>query len=257
MKKILATILISAVAFSSGFAASTKVQVTVTQDRGLIIELNGEKQNLVDGSGATVYPLVYKGSTYVPLKAVSSMLGAEVDFDAKANKVILKSGEAAENSAPNLDSKTAGAIDIGEFPIFAEGQPDLGRYHYSANFKAINLKSGGVKLNTGDTTMGALFYVTDGSAGLYTKYTDYYTNNLYSSFKGTIARTDEFKSYSGEMNVTIKDAVTGKVLVDEIKVGPSSLPVEIEADLKGVKVVRVEVKGLPLSGAIVTGKFIK
>lgn len=51
--------------------------------------LNGAKWQPTDANGKKVEPITYKGTTYVPLRAVSQALGVPVDYDGTKKQVIL------------------------------------------------------------------------------------------------------------------------------------------------------------------------
>ena len=58
------------------------------------VKLDGETQVMYDGNGDRVYPINYKGTTYLPIRAVSNMLGIDVNWDGATKTVLLgKTGE--------------------------------------------------------------------------------------------------------------------------------------------------------------------
>ena len=57
--------------------------------RGIVITLDGEKLALTDANGAAVEPFIYNGTTYLPLRAVATALGLDVDWDGDTSTVIL------------------------------------------------------------------------------------------------------------------------------------------------------------------------
>lgn len=78
--------LIVAAAIMAGFtlgasSANVRQTVTATVCPDLNIEVDGAKKSLKDAAGNPVYPIVYKGSTYVPLRAIGDLLGVGVDWD--------------------------------------------------------------------------------------------------------------------------------------------------------------------------------
>ena len=50
---------------------------------GITIYLNGQKQVATDVNGKTVEPLIYQGTTYVPIRAVSEWLGKTVTWQGR------------------------------------------------------------------------------------------------------------------------------------------------------------------------------
>lgn len=69
-----------------GTAAATvaKQQVTISYN-DIKVTLNGENVNLVDVNGNAVEPFIISGTTYLPLRAIATALGLDVQWDS-ANK---------------------------------------------------------------------------------------------------------------------------------------------------------------------------
>ena len=83
MKKLVTTFLILAIIFAFTAATATAEparNVTATVDPGITITLNGVSQGLRNAQGESVYPILYGGSTYLPLRAIASLLGVQVDW---------------------------------------------------------------------------------------------------------------------------------------------------------------------------------
>lgn len=85
MKKLLKGYIIgflcAAVLFSSiSYAANTTTLYDVITN-GVKIVLDGHKLNPTDANGKTVEPIIYNGTTYLPVRAVASALGKAVYWD--------------------------------------------------------------------------------------------------------------------------------------------------------------------------------
>lgn len=72
-------------------AATKYVTIKAQLREDVKIEYNGRIASLYDANGNVVYPIMYNGTTYIPVRATSSLLGLSVDWDGKNSKVILKS----------------------------------------------------------------------------------------------------------------------------------------------------------------------
>lgn len=70
-----------------GLASNMTKKIDVTY--GISIYFNGEKQNLVDGAGNSVAPFVYNGTTYVPIRAISNLFGADILYDSENNSALI------------------------------------------------------------------------------------------------------------------------------------------------------------------------
>lgn len=70
-------------------AADTLKEISAYLNYGITIKYNGEVQNPTDAGGNRVYPISYNGTTYLPVRAVSNMLGIGVDWDGATQTVLL------------------------------------------------------------------------------------------------------------------------------------------------------------------------
>ncbi len=80
------------------FAAGSKQTWNDVLVGGITIELDGETIQPTDENGNSVDPVIYDGTTYLPVRAVASALGLEVKWDGSTRTVILNSdmGEKTE-----------------------------------------------------------------------------------------------------------------------------------------------------------------
>lgn len=77
-------------AFTLGAAASIGVKdITATLRPDITVKVDGESQTLYDKNGDVVYPLMYNGSTYLPIRAISTLLDQDVVWDSKTQTVSL------------------------------------------------------------------------------------------------------------------------------------------------------------------------
>ncbi|QTH45150.1 hypothetical protein J4772_12510 [Cohnella sp. LGH] len=99
-KKLLAGVIGLSMLASMGagaYAASNLQEIKAYLNSGLKFKVDGVPVQLRDGNGSTVLPITYKGTTYLPVRAVSDTLGVAVNYDAKAGTVHL--GERSEGVA--------------------------------------------------------------------------------------------------------------------------------------------------------------
>lgn len=83
-----------ALAFCVGLAASASAaeSVTATLDRQLRVTCDGAELAFTDAQGNAVYPIVYRGTTYLPDYAMAGLFGLNITYDAAANTVELTDG---------------------------------------------------------------------------------------------------------------------------------------------------------------------
>lgn len=73
-----------------GTAAATVGRQTVAVDYNNIkVTLDGKQVNLVDANGKAVEPFAINGTTYLPIRAVATALGLDVDWNAATTTAVL------------------------------------------------------------------------------------------------------------------------------------------------------------------------
>jgi len=82
---IIATVL--TLALTATGALSLRIQVTLSPD--VTVTLNGVKQDFMDANGNAVYPILYEGTTYLPVRAVAGLTGYDVKWDGETKTVYL------------------------------------------------------------------------------------------------------------------------------------------------------------------------
>lgn len=85
---------IAAFALASAFALGTVADDITQEITALIcphytVILDGEVQSFTDANGASVYPINYNGTTYLPIRALSGAFGADVAWDGATNTITL------------------------------------------------------------------------------------------------------------------------------------------------------------------------
>jgi len=94
VRSLVVMILIGVLMITAVAAAPSLIQATLSPD--ITVKYNGAEQTMKDISGTVVYPISYNGTTYVPLRAVGTMLGIGVEWESSTRTVLLgnTSGEA-------------------------------------------------------------------------------------------------------------------------------------------------------------------
>ena len=92
-------------------AASQSNSVTATFRPDVTLKVNGTTYTVRDTTGVKVSPLIYNGTTYLPLSSLGQLLGAEVSWDNDSQTVIIHDDDAGyigEAKAKELALKHAG-----------------------------------------------------------------------------------------------------------------------------------------------------
>ena len=87
----------SAIAVDDSYAASAYTPLPSTVSAYLkpdvLIMFDFVMQTFQDVNGATVYPIIYNGSTYLPIRAISKLMKEPVEWDRFTKTVIIGDGE--------------------------------------------------------------------------------------------------------------------------------------------------------------------
>lgn len=74
-------------------------------DPGITVKYNGEVQTMKTATGAVVYPMIDGGTTYLPIRAVSNMLGLDVDWEQSTQTVKLTNTAKEKITVTGMDGK--------------------------------------------------------------------------------------------------------------------------------------------------------
>lgn len=120
---------------SIGYAANTTTLYNVLLE-GVKIVVDGQKINPTDANGNTVEPIIYNGTTYLPVRAVANAIGKAVYWDGPNYTVYLGNMEgkleyptamlkdmtsigsqfkSASNLTDNYDNQYSGALEISKY----------------------------------------------------------------------------------------------------------------------------------------------
>lgn len=98
-KRILSLVLSVALCASLTVSAFAAESVNATVNRTVKVTYNGVEQAFANEKGEAVYPVVYNSTTYLPIRAVSNLLGLGVKYE-NGTVVLTSGGEVKQNTAP-------------------------------------------------------------------------------------------------------------------------------------------------------------
>jgi len=123
----LLAIILAAILSASALGAAANENIQAILSRDIKITYDGVIQDFRDAAGNRVYPLIYNGTTYLPVRAVCGMVGLDVEWDGAARTVILTSG--APGAAVRL-------IDVGTANYGVTATTDMSLFpEYGSGFK--------------------------------------------------------------------------------------------------------------------------
>lgn len=141
-KRIPAVILMFTLFASSAFAVSTySKSINVTY--GITLSIDGRTPTLTDADGIEVQPFVYQGTTYVPIRAVSENLGADVSYDQNLKRAVISSNKDNEKymyflaQAGNA-ANTIQGFNMSYLAMWLSHTTLQGRFYYTASKVSIS-----------------------------------------------------------------------------------------------------------------------
>ena len=90
-------------------AAAKVKNISVDIHSDFTIVVDGAVQVFKDAAGNRVYPMLYSGSTYLPLRAIGGLMGKSVAWDGKTQTVTLSSPPSGGNQVTDADSFSGGS----------------------------------------------------------------------------------------------------------------------------------------------------
>ncbi|MDO4754520.1 MAG: stalk domain-containing protein [Bacillota bacterium] len=90
-KKLIMVMVIVLAVVTASFATTKAMDIAAQLDPEIRVSLDGKVLDLKSPDGQKVNVVVYNGTTYLPVRAVSNALGLQVDWDQATRTVILKS----------------------------------------------------------------------------------------------------------------------------------------------------------------------
>lgn len=199
--------------------AGTLTEINVFLNTGIKVMLNGKPFEPTDkDDGTKLVPITYRGSTYLPMRAVAEAAGIQVTWDPQTETAYL--GEAGGKVAQNSIS-------------YIKASPE---FVYNGNLTYRLASRTPEELTIADGTKLNYGYVTGGSRSVNIEVT---TDFQYDKFKAKIWAADTLTSDDLQVKVVDENNVTVKDM--QVKSGKIT---ELELDVKDTKALRIYVQGI-------------
>lgn len=130
LSKALFIAILCALISGSATASSNTQSIDVTY--GISIAVDGKLKTLTDVNGNAVYPFVYQGTTYVPIRGVSQLLGANVWYDAENVVAHILSDEFTNSNddSSKQSDKIISEDSLDAFELFIRMEQLVDEYDY-------------------------------------------------------------------------------------------------------------------------------
>ncbi len=188
---------------------------------GIKIVVDGTKINPTDAGGNKVEPMIYNGTTYLPVRAVANAIGKAVYWDGPNYTVYLG----------DMDGKL-------EYPTtYLKDATNVG---YKSGDFGINTCSGKqLTDNYGNRYSSAVWSyarIRDYSNGGH-PYIKYLTNMKYSRFKTVIYKPEGSTASSSKTYIEIE--ADGRIIYTSPMMDETSRPVYVDVDITGYNVIQI------------------
>lgn len=84
-------------------ATANSETISALLNRDLKVIYNGQEQQMTDAAGTRVYPISYSNTTYLPVRAISSMVGLPIEFDGESYAVVMGTAEKQPSALTALE----------------------------------------------------------------------------------------------------------------------------------------------------------
>ena len=194
------------------YAKTTLKEIKAYLNYEIAIKLDGEEQTMYDANGNRVYPVTYNGTTYVPIRAVSNMLGIDVDWDGATKSVLLGDHAALKTKLTDLS--------------YYDRKPISGQHYRKVN---------SAKDNLGNSYTDPLRLIESVKENYWETYL---LTEDYSTFSGTLFIDYDDRDSPSTVNVRIYG--DGVLLYDSPVLTKGVRPVDFSVNIQGVDELKIE-----------------
>jgi hypothetical protein len=188
--------------------------------------LNGKEWIAKDPDGVTLNPIIYNGSTYLPLRTMGALTGLGIDWDAKSKTILMTTqDEAAVSGEPYKDAVGYGmvAYPLKAIEIYGSTLFDIHDINASANSFTYEFSNKLAVNQTLPTRNLKVSYLLFGDA-----------KRITGAFQAFSVSKDSYVQY------TVTDVATQKKLYSSSSIYTTSVPENFDIDVTGVNEFQIE-----------------
>ena len=220
---VLCVVLALLIGISTGAAAAGQLEeIRAYLNRGITIRLDGVEQTMYDANGKVVYPITYNGTTYVPLRGVSTMLGIDVEWDGSTKTVLLGDNDVVPRTR---------ITDLSYF--------DRASYSYAPYYTKVNSATD----NLGKEYIDPLRLMQSCETNYWESYM---LTEDFSTFSGTLFI--DYKNRDSKTTCNVRIYGDGELLYSSPTLTGGVKPIDFSVDVRGVDELKIEINGVWSSG---------
>jgi len=219
--KVLAIILAIMVVFTAGGvvvgATGVDQQITAILARGITVRNNSQPVTFTNAAGQQMYPILYQGSTYLPLRAMAELFDVSIEWDGSTRTVLMGDTGAVQQPA---QQPTPHAYR------FLHDLPLVG-FSNEVRFGTVNMQG---------NSYGRAMYVPVARGG----WTSRNLNAQYNTMTARIGPTGVASSMNNNGFSNIMVLGDGREIAS-FNIDMDFQPQDISIDVRGVSVLRIEI----------------
>lgn len=100
---------------SSGSSSLKPEKVIISIKSDVMIQLNGVKQEISDSNGFRIYPVIYEGYTYLPVRAVAELMNKPIEWDSSSKTVFI--GKTISNPSGTFSIPVSGPVTRNAYTV--------------------------------------------------------------------------------------------------------------------------------------------
>jgi len=216
-------------------ARTESIQVTFNNIR---LVVNGTPITPRDGAGNVVEPFIWNGTTYLPVRAVASALGQEVEWDGNTQTVYIgNSGTTTAQPAPEPEPTPAPIAEKGpltEVATLVRRQENRSGDTWTSHSTVIDGETYNSVLNFRRRPRGF-------GSGAHSRYAVYALNGQYNTLNGHVGWVSGTGDARHRVNVVLNFIGDGRV-IGSIDVSHSSPALPYSVNVSGVQELQIQMR---------------
>jgi hypothetical protein len=212
---------------ATAFAAARTENITISFN-GIRLVVNGTEVTPRDGAGNVVEPFIWNGTTYLPVRAIATALGQEVDWDGNTQTVYIGHRDTTIQPAPMpTPTPTTQGRPLTEVAPFTQRHPS----NESSSLNRVWVSHSAVI--DGVTHNSVINFIRQSSAANY--YTIHSLNGQYTILNGHVGRVTGGRNRDVVLNI-----VGDGRLLGSFDVPREGAAIPYSVNVSGVHELRVE-----------------
>lgn len=120
-KLFLCTVVFSCVLVSQAITAEavpppTRENVNVHLSSDITIQFGDDEKSFFDANGVNVFPIIFQGTTYLPVRAISALMGENIEWDSASRTIFI--GRTLSNPTASPSGSVGNYARVGSVPYF-------------------------------------------------------------------------------------------------------------------------------------------